>query len=303
LPSLVAAPQDGGVPSTAVSDLRRALGRGELVRVLYRLGRESASGMLTLNARPVGAGPIGQAAGAVAQKPPARPEVFVLRRGAAVCSGELARGGLVARLGRLAGEASIAAAFDAGVTAYPPGALHQLGLASWARGHLEAQLDSARAEALVRELGPTRLRLRPELAPEPLDEADRRMLAALAVPRSLAEVWPLARAPKYRLLALVHFLRAVDAVETEPASRPAAARPAPLPYRDLRRTAALAVLGLDAGANADGIKRAYRRLARTLHPDLQPDADAPRRRALERRFAELTAAYDALNDALNDALP
>jgi DnaJ-domain-containing protein 1 len=307
LPSLVAAPQDGGVPSTAVSDLRRALGRGELVRVLYRLGRESASGMLTLNARPVAAGPNGQAAGAAAPTPPARPDVLVLRRGAAVCSGELARGGLVARLTRLAGEASIAAAFDAGVTAYPPGALHQLGLASWARGHLEAQLDGARAEALVRELGPTRLRVRPELAPEPLDEADRRMLAALAVPRSLAEVWPLARAPKFRLLALVHFLRAVDAVEIEPASRPAprpaAARPAPLPYRDPRRTAALDVLGLDAGANADGIKRAYRRLARTLHPDLQPDADAPRRRALERRFAELTAAYDALNDALNDALP
>lgn len=289
------------MPSSAVSDLRRSLGRGELVRVLYRLGRESASGMLTLNARPVGAGPIGQAAGSVA--PTARPEVFVLRRGAAVCSGELARGGLVARLARLAGEASIAAAFDAGVTAYPPGALHQLGLASWARGHLEAQLDGARAEALVRELGPIRLRLRPELAPEPLDEADRRMLAALAVPRRLAEVWPLARAPKFRLLALVHFLCAVDAVELEspsrpasrPASQPAAAGPAPLPFRDPRRIAALAVLGLDAGADADGIKRAYRRLARTLHPDLQPDADAPRRRALERRFTELTAAYEALN--------
>ena len=54
------------------------------------------------------------------------------------------------------------------------------------------------------------------------------------------------------------------------------------------------VLGLDGNADAGDVKRAYRRLARSLHPDLQPGADDERRRLLERRFAELTAAYEAL---------
>jgi molecular chaperone DnaJ len=54
------------------------------------------------------------------------------------------------------------------------------------------------------------------------------------------------------------------------------------------------LLGVDLAADPETIKRAYRRLARTLHPDLQPEADEPRRRTLERRFAEVTAAYEAL---------
>ena len=44
----------------------------------------------------------------------------------------------------------------------------------------------------------------------------------------------------------------------------------------------------------ESVKRAYRKLARALHPDLQPTADAQRRRTLERRFAEVTAAYEVL---------
>jgi molecular chaperone DnaJ len=54
------------------------------------------------------------------------------------------------------------------------------------------------------------------------------------------------------------------------------------------------VLGVAATDDATAVKRAYRRLARALHPDLQPEADDQRRRALERRFAEVTAAYEAL---------
>src|SRR5512147_258417 len=46
---------------------RRTLARGELVALVYRLGHHAASGVLTLTARG------------------SRPEVFVLRRGAAVC--------------------------------------------------------------------------------------------------------------------------------------------------------------------------------------------------------------------------
>src|SRR6266850_222241 len=75
------------------------VGRQDLVKQLYRLGRQSASGVLTISA----GGP--------------RAEVFVLRRGAVMCAasgqrsdiaraapgdgGELARRALTARLARL----------------------------------------------------------------------------------------------------------------------------------------------------------------------------------------------------------
>ena len=221
----------------------------------------------------------------------ASPEIFVLRRGAVVCGdGELARRGLVARLARAAAEPALIAAFDGGVTAYPPGATHQVALAGWARGHLEAQLDGALADVVLRELAGIRLTVRAELAPAALDEADRRMLAALAQPRRLDQIWPLARTPRFRLLAFLHFLRGVGALVLEGV----VAERAPVRPADPRRAAAQRLLGVDDAADPDTVKRAYRRLARALHPDLQPEADAPRRRALERRFAEVTAAYEAL---------
>lgn len=276
--------------------------------MLYRLGRLGASGVLTLAA------------------PAGRPEVFVLRRGAAVCSdGDLVRRALSARLARSVAEPALVASFDGSVAAYPPGAAHQVGLAGWVRSHLEAQLDRARADQLVRELAGVRLALRPDLVPEPLDEADRRMLAALGQPRRLDEIWQLARVPRFRLLAFLHFAGAAGALaaagqeprrSTEPPRPPpsgnwrqssdvAGARPARAPDPpssipsprapfDPRRRAALRLLEIDDAADADAVKRAYRRLARALHPDLQPEADDQRRRSLERRFAELTAAYEAL---------
>lgn len=278
--------------------LHRELARGELVRLIYRLGRHGASGVLTIRAaRASSAGP--------------RPEVFVLRRGCALAperaedragapAGEPARRAVGARLARLAGLPELALVFEGGVTAViPPGASPGVSLAAWARAHLEQQLDGSLAEALVRRLAGARLILRPELAPEPADEADRRMLAAMAQPRRLDQIWPLARTPRFRLLAFVHFLCAVDALEgvgvaAEPAG-PAVPRRAPgVDPGDPRRRAALRTLGIDGAADLDDVKRAYRRLARALHPDLQPDADAERRRLLERRFAEVTAAYEAL---------
>lgn len=250
-------------------------GRGQLVRALYRLGRQSASGILTIT-------PAGTRRG----------DVFVLRRGCVVVAdGELARRALVSRLARLVALDEVELEFEGGVTAYPPGTQHQVSLAGWARSHVEAQLDSALADALVRQLAGVRVMVRPEIAPEPADEADRRMLAALAQPRRFEQVASLARTPRFRLLAFIHFLRTIEALDAEGV---VSEKSAPHRIVDSRRAGAARVLGLAEDADLDAIKRAYRKLARSLHPDLQPEADEPHRRSLERRFAEVTAAYEAL---------
>ncbi|TFB53663.1 molecular chaperone DnaJ [Cryobacterium tagatosivorans] len=51
------------------------------------------------------------------------------------------------------------------------------------------------------------------------------------------------------------------------------------------------VLGVARDATTDEIKKAYRRLARQLHPDVNPGADA------SERFKSVTHAYDVLSDA------
>ncbi len=50
------------------------------------------------------------------------------------------------------------------------------------------------------------------------------------------------------------------------------------------------VLGVDRGATAEEIKKAYRKLARELHPDVNPSADA------SEKFKLVTHAYDVLSD-------
>src|SRR6185312_8237286 len=52
------------------------------------------------------------------------------------------------------------------------------------------------------------------------------------------------------------------------------------------------VLGVGRGASDDDIKRAYRKLAKKLHPDLNPG-----KKSIEAQFKEVTAAYDFLTDA------
>lgn len=57
-------------------------------------------------------------------------------------------------------------------------------------------------------------------------------------------------------------------------------------YRDYFK-----VLELERGANADAVKKAFRRLARQYHPDVNPgDASA------EARFKEISEAYEVLSD-------
>src|SRR5262245_47502864 len=51
------------------------------------------------------------------------------------------------------------------------------------------------------------------------------------------------------------------------------------------------VLGLPRGATEAEIKKAYRRLARKLHPDVNPGD-----KAAQKRFQEVQEAYDGLKD-------
>src|SRR5689334_4187755 len=52
------------------------------------------------------------------------------------------------------------------------------------------------------------------------------------------------------------------------------------------------VLGVARGASDEDIKRAYRKLAKKLHPDLNPGD-----KKIEAQFKETTAAHDFLSDA------
>ena len=50
------------------------------------------------------------------------------------------------------------------------------------------------------------------------------------------------------------------------------------------------ILGVPRDADADTIKKAYRKLARKLHPDVNPDP------ATQEQFKEVTRAYEILSD-------
>ena len=68
--------------------------------------------------------------------------------------------------------------------------------------------------------------------------------------------------------------------------------PTPAPSRS--ETGPWSLLGVPRDATPDELKRAYRKLARDLHPDLHPHASHEERADLSRRFSAVTTAYNEL---------
>jgi hypothetical protein len=140
------------------------------------------------------------------------------------------------RLERLAAMPAASATLER-VLAEPAGAQAQVSLALWARRHAEARLDATRMLALETELHGVRLSVAKHLLPragasddDPEDDrgmladpagtgtalcdaTDLRIIRALASPRRIDELERASRAPRFRLLAFVHFLRTVGALQ------------------------------------------------------------------------------------------
>lgn len=146
-------------------------------------------------------------------------------------------------------------------------------------------------------LGEHAVRVVPELAPplEVLDETDRALVMALRSARTPRELALLVRAPRFRVSSLLGFLDAMGALDACASRMPEARsnRPERVPERG-PRVAALELLGLSPEAEWADVRRAFRALARRLHPDLHAGLAAERRRELELRLAQINAAYAAL---------
>ncbi len=260
--------------SQSHSPAAQRLERGDFVRLCYSLGRKKATGVLELS---LDSG---------------TSELLILRRGQLFArSAEGPKRETWQRMEGLAARGSCAT-FDSGLAAYPPSIGHPFSLTKWARTHLEAQIDSVRAQDLLRELAGARLCIVEDSLPSAsdLDSTDRRIIEALSRPRRLDQIWPLARAPRFRLLCFIHFLRSVGAVRESGV----AANPRPPLGSPARQAAAMRTLGLSGLADRQDVKRAYRKLARRLHPDLNSAEDQSLRRKKEERLADVNSAYREL---------
>src|SRR5690554_3248063 len=56
------------------------------------------------------------------------------------------------------------------------------------------------------------------------------------------------------------------------------------------------ILGVEQNADADTIKSAYRRMAKTYHPDVFATKPEKEKKAAEAKFKDIQHAYDVLSD-------
>jgi len=134
------------------------------------------------------------------------------------------------------------------------------------------------------------------VSPEVIDGAIRdqlnlriRALEAIEDARVVFRVTvrPPREALKDRPLQASEFLRGRRRARDRQAQTPS---PSPSPVE----SSAYTLLGVPRDADAAEIRRAFRRLARELHPDRHPEATDTERRALAVKFAQVAAAYQAL---------
>ena len=57
-----------------------------------------------------------------------------------------------------------------------------------------------------------------------------------------------------------------------------------------------AVLGLEYGASLEEVKKAFRRLAKEMHPDVAEKSDDSEVEGIDERFVKLNAAYELLSN-------
>ena len=240
------------------TDLRRdARPRRAGARCCYRLGRQAASGVLTLAPRRCR-----RARRGVRAAP---------RRRRCSRDGELARRALVARLARLVALERVAVGVrgrrrrvSAGRAA--PGRARRLGAhaprAAARRLARRALVARARRHRGCR-CGPSS---RPSRSTRPIAGCSPRWRSRAGSIRSGRS-----RARRGSACSRSCTSCAASTRSTSRASSPSAARRHARSIRAAPPRARL--LGVDDAADVETVKRAYRRLARALHPDLQPDAD------------------------------
>jgi hypothetical protein len=165
--------------------------------------------------------------------------------------------------------------FDEKLPLLKRGAVPPFHPAAVIRNALAADGDAFRARAA----NGARLQLVSQPHPSCIGLDERALVAMLASPRTLEELERAQVTPPVRVARLCAFLEAVGALSVE---------------SELSLASAYTLLELGDGASAEEVKRAYRRLARALHPDVHPNASADELRELERRFAAVSAAYRRL---------
>ena len=170
------------------------------------------------------------------------------------------------------------ARFDPGSpprTARPVPAFHP---APALRARLEGALPVDVGPRLGHRLAGARLRLLIPPHGSCLADDEAPLAALLSAPRSLDELLASGAAAPERVAAFLAFAEAAGILAVE----------------DPSLQAAYSALGLPAGAPPEEVRRAYRELAREIHPDRHPRASDPERQALAERFREATLAYRRL---------